>query len=122
MGVQTSKHQKMLNYQQKAIERIRDANRQKACQIKLLEEQNEFMVKTLSEKRKTLYIRKAQSSRDLITSAALETDISIKIRKLEQKTSEKTNITRMMNSRYKSLSAIHTHLIVGKSPRKSKTV
>ena len=122
MGVQTSKHQKVLNYQQKAIERIRDANRQKACQIKLLEEQNDFMVKTLSEKRKNLYKRKAESSRDLITSAALETDISIKIRKLEQKTSEKTNITRMMNSRYKSLSAIHTHLIVGKSPRKSKTV
>ena len=121
MGLQTSKHKKVINYQQKAIERIQDANRQKACQIKLLEEQNKFMARTLAEKRKTLYIRKVASSRDLITDAALETDISKKIRKLEQRTSEKLTITKMMNSRYKSLSAVHTHLIVGKSPRKSKT-
>ena len=122
MGLQTSKHQKEINHQEKAIDQIRDANRQKSCQIMLLEEQNKFLVKSLSEKRKTLYSRKVASSRDLVTNAALETDILIKIRKLEQKSSEKAKITRMMNSRYTSLSAIHTHLIIGRSPQKSKTV
>ena len=45
--------------------------------------------------------------------ASKETELGLQIRKMEQVSYEKENITRMMKARYKSLTTVHRHFVIG---------